>query len=90
MDWNGCVRFFFTPLSQEDTMKGCYISVNNPRNSRCFGFLNHKFVQTESDHLWLLYIHPECVSENERADFSQLDENGIIHTEVEFDCKPTL
>ena len=85
------MSFIFTPLSSSRRYnQGGYISINNPGNSRCFRFLNHKFVQTESDHLWLLYIHPECFSENEIADLSELDENGIIHMEVEFDCKPTL
>ena len=85
-----CAFFSLHYLHQEDIMKVCYISINKPGNSRCFRFLNHKFVQTESDHLWLLCIHPECFSENKRADLSQLDENAIIHTEVEFDCKPML
>ena len=70
---------------REVIMKGGYISINNSGVSRCFRFLNHKFVQTESDHLWLLYIHPEWFSGDERAQLSQTDDNGFVCVEVRFD-----
>ena len=48
------------------------------------GFLRHEFVQLESDHLWLLYLHPECLGLLDIEECSQTDENGFIHISFDF------
>ncbi|XP_075650572.1 uncharacterized protein LOC142621148 [Castanea sativa] len=53
-------------------------------NDSYFGFLTHKFVQMESDHLWLLYIHPECPALCDMGKLSQIDETGFIHISCNF------
>ncbi|KAK9994997.1 hypothetical protein SO802_024700 [Lithocarpus litseifolius] len=63
----------------------CEISIGEGfKSGSLAGFLPYNFVRMKSDHLWLLYLHPECDALHDIEECSQTDENGFIHISFDF------
>ena len=65
-----------------DHLLFCNIIVNKHEGATIVDFFSTKFVQIKSHHLWMFYLPPQKLYENER--FNQIDENGFIQMEIRF------